>query len=55
MVNISQRLGNCKAWCHKEKREVLLMPANDKYEPIRVTEDDEFVIWGIVTYCVKRV
>lgn len=32
-----------------------LMPENPAYPPIKVTEDNQFVIWGIVTYVVKRV
>ncbi len=31
-----------------------LMPANDKYSPIRVTSENEFVIWGVVTYNIKN-
>lgn len=32
-----------------------LMPENKKYAPIKVTEENELIIWGIVTYVVKRV
>ena len=28
---------------------------NTAFKPIRVTEDNQFLIWGIVTYVVKRV
>ena len=31
-----------------------LIPANPKYEPIKVTEDNEFLIWGVVTSCIKQ-
>jgi DNA polymerase V len=31
----------------------LLMPANENYKPIRVTEDNDFLIWGIVTHVIK--
>tara|TARA_S200000501_G_scaffold284074_1_gene268317 strand:+ start:44 stop:478 length:435 start_codon:yes stop_codon:yes gene_type:complete len=34
---------------------VYLMPENNKYEPIKVTEDNELIIWGVVTYVVKKV
>ena len=34
---------------------VYLMPENSKYEPIKVTEDNELIIWGVVTYVVKKV
>lgn len=30
-----------------------LMPANKNYKPIKVTEDNEFIVWGIVTYAIK--
>ena len=34
---------------------VYLMPENPKYQPIKVTEDNELIIWGVVTYVVKKV
>lgn len=34
---------------------MLLVAANPKFQPIRVTADNEFTIWGIVTYIIKRV
>lgn len=36
-----------------EKDALWLMPENPKYEPIKVSEDNQFVIWGIVTYVIK--
>lgn len=30
-----------------------LIPANEKYKPIQVTKDNDFVVWGIVTYVIK--
>ena len=30
-----------------------LMPANPKYQPIKVTEDNELIVWGIVTHSIK--
>ena len=32
---------------------VYLVPANAKFQPIKVTEDNNFCIWGIVTYSIK--
>lgn len=32
-----------------------LMPANEKYKPIKVTKDNDFVVWGIVTHVIKKV
>ena len=59
---------NCKAVCfidgeytvkrvemHDDK--VRLMPANEKntkYQPIEVTPDNQFIIWGVVTYTIKK-
>ncbi len=37
-----------------EKDCVYLMPENDAYSPIKVTKDNELVIWGVVTYVVKK-
>jgi len=30
-----------------------LMPANENYQPIKVTSDNNFLIWGIVTHVIK--
>jgi DNA polymerase V len=30
-----------------------LMPANDDYKPIKVTAENDFLVWGIVTYVIK--
>lgn len=37
-----------------EKDYALLVPSNPDYQPIKVTKDDEFTIWGIVMYTVKK-
>lgn len=37
-----------------EKDRVWLIPANPDYKPIEVTEDNHFVVWGIVTYVIKK-
>ena len=33
---------------------VYLMPENKNYQPLKVTEENELIIWGIVTYVVKK-
>lgn len=38
-----------------EKDKCWLMPENKEFEPILVTKDNEFVVWGIVTYIIKKV
>ena len=37
-----------------DRHEFWLMPANESYHPIRVTEENQFMIWGLVTYNIKR-
>ncbi len=31
-----------------------LIPANDEYPPIKITEENDFIIWGVLTYNIKR-
>lgn len=31
-----------------------LLPANTKYRPIHITEGNDFTVWGIVTYVIKK-
>lgn len=59
---------NCKAVCYIDgeytvKRvemgdnRVRLMPANElntSYKPIEVTAENDFIIWGVVTYTIKK-
>ena len=59
---------NCKAVCYIDgeytvKRvemnagSVRLMPANEQnaaYKPIEVTAENNFMIWGVVTYVIKK-
>lgn len=59
---------NCKAVCfidgeYTVKRveingdRVRLMPANEankKYKPIEILPDSQFLIWGVVTYVIKK-
>ena len=37
-----------------EKDGVWLQPENAKYKPIKITEENEFIIWGIVTNVIKK-
>lgn len=32
----------------------MLIAANPKFEPIRISANNEFAIWGVVTYIIKR-
>ena len=38
-----------------EKNKVWLQPENPNYPIINITEDNDFVIWGIVTNVIKKV
>ena len=37
-----------------EHRKMWLLPANEKYPPIEVTESNDFTVWGVVTYIIKK-
>lgn len=37
----------------KEKRKFYLIPENKNYNRIEINEENEFIIWGIVTYVIK--
>ena len=38
-----------------EKDCVYLMPENESFQPIKVTEDNQLIIWGMVTYVIKSI
>lgn len=38
----------------RENGEVWLMPGNRDYEPILITEDNERLVWGIVTHSIRQ-
>ncbi len=38
-----------------EKNEVWLQPENPNYPTIKITEENDFIIWGIVTNVIKKV
>jgi DNA polymerase V len=33
---------------------IMLVPANKAFKPIKVTPDEDFVIWGVVRYVIKK-
>ena len=37
-----------------EKKILWLMPENENYQPIKITEDNDFLIWGILTYSIMK-
>ena len=38
-----------------QNKEIHLVPENPDYPVIKVKENDNFIIWGIVTYVIKKV
>jgi DNA polymerase V len=38
---------------HIKSDGVWLMPANTAYQPIRITPENELLVWGIVTHVIK--
>jgi len=39
----------------KEKNKLYLMPENKKYKPIKLKEENELIIWGVVEYVIKKI
>lgn len=39
---------------YQNEHQILLIPENEKYKPIEVQKEDDFLIWGIVTYVIHR-
>ena len=35
-------------------KNVWLVPANDEYTPIKITPENDFIIWGIVMYSIRK-
>lgn len=35
-------------------RRITLVPANDKYPSIEIDEGSDFIMWGVVTYVIKK-
>ena len=36
-------------------KELYLKPENKKYKPIEMKDENELIIWGVVTYVIKKV
>ena len=39
----------------KDKDCVWLLPENSDFKPIKITDENDFCVWGIVTYVIKKV
>ena len=40
---------------HKEEGYIQLVPANNDYPAIRIDKEQDFRIWGVVTYNIKKI
>ena len=40
---------------HKSRRGTFLVPENDEYQPIAITEENEALVWGVVTTVLHEV
>lgn len=38
----------------KKVKRLFLQPENENYQPVEITEDTDFKIWGIVTYTIHK-
>lgn len=38
----------------KSEGELYLMPANENYQPIKITEGVDFKVWGVVTFIIQK-
>lgn len=38
----------------KEGKNIVLYPANDNYKPIHIKNEDDFIVWGIVTFVIHE-
>lgn len=39
----------------QQKEFALLLPGNKNYQPIKITEENNFIVWGVVRYVIKKV
>lgn len=37
-----------------QKDAIFLMPENVDFEPIKVTTENQFIVWGVVTFIIKK-
>jgi DNA polymerase V len=39
----------------KKSGQLWLLPENEQFEPVKITEEMDFRIWGVVTYAIHKV
>lgn len=37
-----------------DRKEIVLQPSNKQYKPIHISPYDDFTVWGVVTYSIKK-
>jgi len=37
-----------------DKEHITLLPENDEFDPIEITEETDFEVWGVVTYVIHE-
>ncbi len=45
----------CLKYLSLRKDGIWLLPGNSRYKPIRIDEGNDFSVWGVVTYIIKKV
>jgi DNA polymerase V len=38
----------------KSEDELYLMPANENYKPMKITQEMNFQVWGVVTFIIHK-
>lgn len=38
----------------KNKNDLYLMPANENYQPLKITKEMDFQVWGVVTFIIHK-
>lgn len=44
----------CKRYHKDSKGNITLLPENENYKPIKITESMDFMVWGVVTYVIHK-
>lgn len=57
-IHIERKGGGCGGGSGREKENediIWLVPENPKYKKIKVTAEQNFMVWGVVTYSIKKI
>lgn len=39
----------------KKGKKIFLQPENESFKPLEITEEMDFIIWGVVTYAIHKI